>query len=112
MKTTYHIPAQDIDYPAPKRGDLFQSNAGKRMERTWLVLCVRELPHKICKEMGGVMTRRYKVWAERWWELEPETRVALWRSAERAGGQEWHFFHRFPAKKKVRTFEQYMGGRE
>lgn len=113
MKTTYHIPASASDkaYPAPKRGDLFESNIGTRMERTWLVIAVRTLPQRECRQMGGIMTRRYKVWAERWWQLEPEMRVKLFRSAERAGGQVEHCFRRFPAKPKKRTFEQYMGAR-
>jgi len=108
MNTTYHIPAHD-EQPAPKRGDIFQSNVGDRRERTWLVLAVHELPQRTCRQMGGILTRRYKVWAARWWELEPEIRVRLYRSAERAGGQNVHGFRRFPAKRKARTFEQYMG---
>ena len=107
MKTVYHIPLLSDDL-IPKRGDLLQSNVGKKNERTWLILSVHELPSRVCPEMGGIMTTRWKVWCERWWTLEPETRVALWRSAERAGGQELHFFKRFPAKKKAKTFEQYM----
>jgi hypothetical protein len=107
MKTTYHIPMMSRQ-PDPKRGDLLQSNIGKRTERTWLVLRVKGIPVRQCKEMGGVWTRRFKIWGERWWDLEPETRIRLWRSAERAGGQELHTFYRFPAKKKAKTFEQYM----
>ena len=108
VKTTYHVPVSD-HYPAPKRGDLLQSNVGKKTERTWLILSVRELPQKVCKEMGGILTCRWKLWAERWWELEPETRIRLWSSAERAGGQVVHGFQRFPVKRKAKTFEQYLG---
>jgi hypothetical protein len=110
MITTYHVPFTHDD-PIPKRGDLLQSNIGKRTERTWLILKVRELPLKECKEMGGIVTFRYKIWAERWWELEPRTRVLLHRSAERAGGQVLHGFKRFPAKRKARTFGQFMEAR-
>jgi len=108
MRTTYHIPALDA-HPSPKRGDLVQSNIGNRRERTWLILSVKALPNRIYPEMGGILTRRYKLWAERWWDLEPETRVRLWQSAERAGGQVVHNFRRFPAKRRRRTFEQYLG---
>ena len=109
MKTVYHIPALSND-PIPKRGDLLQSNIGKKTERTWLILAVKELRSCVCQEMGGVITTRWKVWAERWFELEPETRMRLFRSAERAGGQELHGFKRFPVKKKAKTFHQYFGG--
>lgn len=108
MRTTYHLPSFE-DYPAPKRGDLLQSNIGKRTERTWLILSAKELPQRTCQEMGGIMTRRWQLWAERWWHLEPKTRIRLFLSAERAGGQVLHTFKRFPAKKRARTFEQYMG---
>jgi hypothetical protein len=112
MKTTYHIPF-DYSYQGdPHRGDLLQSNIGdKKRERTWLILAVKRLTDRTCKEMGGVLTRRYKIWAERWYDLEPETRMALYRSAERHGGQLVHSFKRFPAKKKVKTFEQYLGAK-
>ena len=63
---------------------------------------------RLCPEMGGVMTRRYKLWCERWFSLEPETRISLWRSAERAGGQEVHYFMRFPVKRKTKTFNEYL----
>ncbi len=108
MRTTYHIPSF-VDHPAPKRGDLLQSNIGKRTERTWFILSAKELPQKNCKEMGGIMTRRYKVVAVRWWELEPEMRILLFRSAERRGGQEVHPSQRFKPKRRARTFEELMG---
>lgn len=104
LKSTYHIPLAESD--VPKRGDLMQSNVGKKTERTWIILAVRKLKPKFCAEMG-CETHRYKVWAERWWELDPAMRMALWQSAERAGGQSVHGFYRFPAKKPP-TFEQYM----
>lgn len=107
MKTTYHIPS---DWPQiPKRGDLLQSNIGDKRERTWLILAVKQIKDKVCPEMGDILTRRYKLWAERWWDLEPATRVALYKSAERAGGQELFTFKRFPVKRKTKTFEQYLG---
>lgn len=108
MKTTYHIPMMS-HAPDPKRGDLLQSNIGKRTERTWFVLSAKEIPVRQCREMNGVWTRRFKLYAERWWDLEPQTRQRLFRSAERAGGQQVHTFYRFPAKKKANTFEEYMG---
>ena len=111
VKTIYHIPHLSND-PSPKRGDLLQSNIGKKTERTWLILAVKELSSRLCPEMGGVMARRYKLYAERWWELEPETRMRLFRSAERAGGQELHGFKRFPVKKKAKTFDQYLSRSE
>jgi hypothetical protein len=105
MKTVYHHPP---GYPRPKRGDLFQSNVGKRQERTWLVLSVHTLPTRWCAEMG-IVAERSRVWAERWWEIEPATRVRLFQSAERQGGQLVHYFLRFPAKKRKRqTFEGLM----
>jgi hypothetical protein len=56
----------------------------------------------------GFEAQRTKVWAERWWELEPEMRVALHRSAERRGGQLVHKFYRFRARKRKPSFELYM----
>src|SRR5579863_7396742 len=103
MKTTYHLPMMSR-CADPKRGDLLQSNIGKRTERTWLVLKVKEIPVRQCKEMGGVWTRRFKIWGERWWDLEPQTRMRLYRSAERAGGQNVHMFYRFSAKRSRSTF--------
>jgi hypothetical protein len=107
MKTTYHIPTSH-HRASPKRGDLVHTNIGSKRERTWFILAVREVQERICPEMGGVLTRRYKIWAERWWTLDPETRVRLYRSATRAGGQHVYQFERFPAKRKKRTFEQLM----
>ena len=85
----------------PKRGDLVQTNVGSNRERTWFVLKVRRLKDRI-----GVP--RCKVWMERWWDVEPELRMRLYQSAERHGGQRVIHFKRYPAKKKARSFEQYM----
>jgi len=89
------------DSPAPKRGDIVQTNIGDRRERTWLIL--RALP---MRPRASVL-RRYRVWMARWWQLEPEMRMALFWSAARRGGQGTYHFKRFPAKKK-QSFEQYM----
>lgn len=107
MRTTYHIQASR-EHAAPKRGDLLQSNIGKKTERTWIIISVKEKYPRHCPQMGGVATIPYKIWAERWFELEPETRIALWKSAERAGGQVVHGFYRFPAKRKTKTFIEYL----
>jgi hypothetical protein len=103
-KSTYHQP---IGEPRPKRGDLIHTNVGDRRERTWLVLRTQILKNRICEPMGGIMAQRTKIWRERWWALEPEMRVALYRSAERAGGQLMHESVPFPVKRKP-TFEQHM----
>jgi hypothetical protein len=86
---------------APKRGDILQTNIGDRRERTFLIIKTRRL-----RPINGVP--RYSVWAERWWEFEPELRVRLFESAERSGGQKVIEFSRYPAKKKSLTFEQHM----
>lgn len=89
------VPFVDIyDGPAPKRGDIVQTNVGNRRERTWMVLRVRESRSR----PKGVP--RFNVWMARWWELEADFRMKLYRSAERAGGQNVHFFWRYPAKKR------------
>jgi hypothetical protein len=85
--------------PAPKRGDIVQSNVGSRRERTWLVLSVRSTKRPA----------RYKVFMARWWELEADMRIRLYRSAERAGGQRVIFFKRHPAKRRL-SFEKYISG--
>jgi hypothetical protein len=105
MKVTYHIAT--AEHTVPKRGNLIQTNIGKKTERTWFILAVREMSPKYCPQMDCV-TRRYKLWAERWWELDPHVRMLLWRSAERLGGQQVHPLYRFPPKKKP-TLEQYQG---
>lgn len=88
---------------APKRGDLLQTNLGDRRERTWLVLYARRVRRR--SQDGRPL--RYEMHAARWWEIEPETRMALFRSAERRGGQRvWHF-ERYGQQKKP-TFEDLM----
>lgn len=82
---------------APKRGDLLQSNCGDRRERTWFILRVRKIAQRTDAVLGLARARakpvrfpvklRFEVWRARWWELEPELRLRLYRSAERAGGQ-------------------------
>ena len=97
--------------PRPARGDLLQTNVGDRRERTWLVLGARALaPRRIAE--WGITAQRTRVWCERWWELEPSLRVALFRSAQRRdGGQRVFPFHRFRAKRRL-GFEAYMRRRE
>lgn len=86
---------------ARKRGDILQTNIGDRRERTFLILRT----HRV-KPIRGVP--RYSVWAERWWEIEPDARIRLFESAERAGGQHIIRLARYPTKAKKRTFEQLM----
>lgn len=87
--------------PIPKRGDLLQSNVGDRRARTWFVLAVHPL-----KPLKGLP--RCRVWMERWWELDADLRMRLYRSAERHGGQNVIEFTRYPAKRrKVLTQEQF-----
>lgn len=69
-----------------KRGDILQTNVGDKRERTCMVLRVHRSRTK---------RNRFHVWAERWWQMEPELRVALFRSAERAGGQQVIYFRRY-----------------
>jgi hypothetical protein len=90
----------DIHGEIPKRGDLVQTNIGTRRERTCLVIRVRRLKPKISDF-------RVNVWAERWWELEPDFRMRLHNSAERRGGQSVINFLRYKPQKKP-SFEQYM----
>ena len=86
--------------PDPKRGDLMRTNVGDRRERTWFILGARRMR---CAE------RRFQIWRARWWELEPETRQALHRSAERHGGQEcWELAADKPKRRSKRTFEDLM----
>ena len=88
------------DRPAPKRGDLVNTNVGDRRERTWFVLHSRHM-------RSPQHPRRYQLKMARWWEIEPEMRLALWRSAERRGGQQAFCFYPYPKKKKL-TFEDLM----
>lgn len=88
------------DGGVPKRGDIVQTNVGDRRERTWMILQARHM--KRAKH-----PHRYHVFAARWWELEQDMRIRLWRSAERNGGQRTIYFKRYPVKKR-RTFEDFM----
>ena len=88
------------DGSRPKRGDLLQTNVGSRRERTWLILHVRKVE-------SATHPQRYRVFAARWWELEPETRQRLYRSAVRAGGQQEICYKPYPAKRRLR-FEDFM----
>ena len=90
----------DEGHPAPKRGDIVQSNPGAKKERTWLVLRARRM-----RRAKGVP--RYQVWMVRWWQLEPDFRNRLYASAQRNGGQTVHFFWRYPRKKR-RSFEDLL----
>jgi len=79
--------------PAPKRGDLLYTNIGGSRERTWLILrAVRMKTEK----------RRYALWRERWWQVEPDLRVRLYRSACRHGGQMTWVAKALPGKPKRR----------
>src|SRR5579875_579357 len=90
---------------APKRGDLVQTNIGDRRERTWFVLRSHRL-----RPLNGVV--RVKVWVERWWQLEPDFRKRLYRSALRNGGQQVIRFKRYPPKRRRRiSFHDYLTAR-
>lgn len=86
--------------PALKRGDLVQSYVGNPRERTWMLLRAKPTRGK---------PRRFKVWMARWWELEPDMRMRLFKSAERNGGQQIIHLKRYPAKKK-KTLEDHLYG--
>jgi hypothetical protein len=89
----------------PARGDLLVSVVRGKWHRTWFVLGSRRV-----KPVKGVP--RYKVWMERWWQIEPELRIRLWHSAMRRDrGQQVIEFTRYPAKKRLVNFEQLMGAR-
>jgi hypothetical protein len=83
-----------------KRGDIVQTNVGNKRERTCLILRVHRV-NRIVHSMAE-MIPRYQVWCERWWELEADLRMRLFRSAERAGGQRVFLFYRYKRKNKKR----------
>lgn len=87
-------------WPDPKRGDLIQTNLGDRRERTWFVLYARHMRSRD-------HPRRFAITMVRWWDIEPDMRQALWRSAERRGGQTVFRFRPY-AKRKKMTFEELM----
>ena len=91
--------------PCIKRGDIIQSNVGNRRERTWMVISAR-LTNCVMSE-ERIKKPRYKVWMARWWDLEPDFRMRLYRSAERAGGQRVIFFQRYKMKKKRAAVAQW-----
>jgi hypothetical protein len=100
---TFHT-AMAIIWP-PKRGDLVQTNVGDRRERTWFVIKARHL------NRSQSPFPRYELWTVRWWEIDPETRQALFRSAERHGGQQVLQYRNEPLKQKAKkkySFEEYM----
>ena len=72
---------------APKRGDILHTNCGDHRERTWLILRVRKIARRTDAPLGTV-NPRFEVWRVRWWEIDPELRMKLYRSAERHGGQD------------------------
>lgn len=76
----------------PKRGDLLHTNVGNRRERTCMILAV----HRV-RPIKGVP--RFVLWAERWWQLEADFRMRLFRSADRNGGQTVIRFKRYPQRK-------------
>lgn len=86
----------------PKRGDLLQTNVGNRRERTWFIIQARRIKRK------EPAVPRYALSVVRWWEIRPETRRRLFKSAERAGGQNVFLFKPYLVKKKRQTFEDYM----
>ena len=104
------MPFLDIfdDGPAPKRGDLVHTNIGNKRERTWFILHahrINRIVHVNDRERAlRDLVPRFDLWMVRWWELEPEQRMRLYRSAERNGGQHVHHFYRYPPKKKKRPF--------
>lgn len=85
--------------PIPKRGDLIHTNVGSKRERTWLILRVIQM--RRCHN-------KYKVLKARWWELTPKVRMALFRSAERNGGQEVIYTEPIRKLKSKRTFDSQM----
>lgn len=70
---------------SPKRGDLMQTAVGTSRERTWFIWFSKKAAARI--EVRGKLECYFRVLRVRWWEIEPETRIALARSAERHGGQ-------------------------
>jgi hypothetical protein len=73
----------------PKRGDLVQTAIFTKRERTCMVLRARRMRGRL---------QRFALWLARWWELEPEMRVRLFRSAQRNGGQIVIMFERYKNK--------------
>jgi len=80
-----------LDSPRPKRGDILYSNSGSKRARTWIILRANPMRSK---------TRRYMLFRARWWELEPDMRMRLYRSAQRNGGQIVWTTYPFPKAKR------------
>lgn len=91
--------------PGPKRGDLiYTALKDRRGMRMRIVLRSR-----LMKRRDSSKPPRYQLWMERWWEIEPEVRMRLWRSAcRRPGGQRVFFLDWYPRKKKAKNFESMM----
>ena len=79
----------------PKRGDLIQTAMNSAKERTWIILSAK-------RRRGN--RNRWTVWKARWWELEVDMRVRLYRSAQRAGGQTVWYATPQPKKRKPLDF--------
>jgi len=105
------MPTIDMfDGPPPKRGDIVQTNVGNPRERTWMILRARKIRRSAGATPIGQVVPRFDVWMARWWELEADCRMRLFRSAQRAGGQNVIYFRRYQAKKKHRDpyIEKYV----
>lgn len=57
------------------------------------------------KPLGSGLPR-FRVWKVRWWELEADFRMRLYRSAERNGGQSVFWFWPYKPKGKGRITEK------
>lgn len=65
-----------------------------------MILRVRKIARRDSITPLGKLPPRFIVWCERWWELEADFRMRLYRSAERAGGQHVIYFRRYGKKGK------------
>ena len=88
--------------PPPKRGDIVQTNIGNARERTWMILYSR-----LMRRRTPSQNLRFKLWAVRWWELEADFRMRLYRSAERAGGQSVFYFYRYSSRLAEEIFGEF-----
>lgn len=95
-----------LDGREPKRGDIIHTNVGDRRERTCFILRTRRV-NRIVRSSRELVPR-FNLWCERWWQLEPDLRMRLFRSAERSGGQQVFMFKRYPAKKKRKTIQEWL----
>lgn len=99
-----------IDGGTPKRGDLVQTNVGNRRERTWIILKARRMGRRKCKN-GAISPPRHNLWMVRWWELEPETRIRLYASATRNGGQTVFHLKRYPPTRRKTKEQEFFSRR-